>query len=665
MILKHPDLKTIKNSEQTETQFFAVLSYFIRIYITSILFFTSFRIILYLVNIDMAGDDTTILFPLRALLNGLQFDSLIASFIISIPLVALSIIALCNRISKTVIVISNSYLCALYAPLFIISIADIPYFSYSFTHISIAAFGWFEYGSDTTRLLFQEITYYPYLALIFISIIAFTLIIRNYGRKLLQMPTQKMSTKSYKYYIPLTLLIWGICFVGMRGSFQRYPLRVDHAYFSNNSFFNQLGINPSFFLLKSISFKPKTHVNDLMATEKAIALVQKELNIVHPQNDFPLRRDITVENVPQKKRNAVIILLESMAAKYLECEYEGKTLTPYLHELIERSYYFRNFYSAGVHTNNGIVSTLYGYPALFDEHSMGSSPQHYDGLPLTLQKHGYRTLFFLGGNSGFDHMNAFLYTNGFNRIYSQENYPTEKRVNNFGVQDDYLLDFALTKLSETAKEDKPFLATILTVSNHVPYIVPEKYKDAAETNDKRILRFVDDAIKDFMTKASTEAWFENTIFILLGDHGKIFDDISRYEMPLTLNHIPLIVFSKNLLKDSPQIIDSFGNQTDIFPTVMDMLELPYTNNSFGINLLKESRPCVYFVNDNQLGCIDSNFLYIRNLPTKKDILYNLTDNNPQDLFSQEQEIAQKLKDYAVSMIISADGLIKNNRTRVP
>jgi len=391
---------------------------------------------------------------------------------------------------------------------------------------------------------------------------------------------------------------------------------------------------------------------------EAIALAHSELNIVSPPNDFPLNREITPATDGSRRHpNVVIVLLESMATKYLEDE----NITPYIHDLISKSYYFENFYSAGIHTNLGIVSSLYGFPSLFNRHSMSQLPPvHYDGLLRNLKGNGYQTLFFVGGNPAFDHMQSFLLENGFDRIFSQSDYPKEKIKNNFGVQDDYLLQFSLEQLTAMAENDKPFLATIVTVSNHKPYTVPEKYKNSADTEDKQIVCFVDDALKTFMEEAAKQTWYENTVFVLLGDHGRILGT-NRYDMPLDYNRIPLILFSP-MFKDAPRLFSQFGGQVDVFPTIMGLLNIPYTNNSLGIDLLKESRPCIYFTNDNQLGCIDNDFLYIRNLLTQKDILYDLHSESAENILEQQPQACKKLKDYAVSMMVTADYLIKNNLT---
>ena len=78
----------------------------------------------------------------------------------------------------------------------------------------------------------------------------------------------------------------------------------------------------------------------------------------------------------------------------------------------------------------------------------GSVIPTYSGLPTLLKEQGYRTMFFMTHESQYDNMNAFFRTNGFDEIFSQENYPSEKVVNGFGVQDDFLYDYALNHLKK-------------------------------------------------------------------------------------------------------------------------------------------------------------------------------------------------------------------------
>jgi len=395
-----------------------------------------------------------------------------------------------------------------------------------------------------------------------------------------------------------------------------------------------------------------------MSVDNAFLQIRKELKIDPGQDNFSVSREITSQGKVSTP-NIVIILLESMAMNYLDYEGEDGKLMPFLNELISKSYFFENCYSAGVHTNNAVVSTLYGFPALFNKPSM-KYEMRYTGLPTRLREQGYQNLFFITGNPNYDHMNLFLLESGFDRIYSLYDYPEEKIVNNFGIQDDYLLEYGLERLNEAAQNKKPFLAAFLTVSNHSPYIIPPKYQNITGSNDRKIVRFVDDALKTFMENASKQEWFKNTIFVFLGDHGAVLGQ-PKYEIPIEKAHIPLIIYSQ-MFEHTPKRFDSLCGQIDVFPTLLGMTNMPYTNNSLGIDLLKEQRPCAYFVSDNLLGCVNKKHLYVRNVIANTDLLYDLRDAARKNIMQQENTIGQAMKTYSLSMMVAADYLIKNKKT---
>jgi phosphoglycerol transferase MdoB-like AlkP superfamily enzyme len=259
-------------------------------------------------------------------------------------------------------------------------------------------------------------------------------------------------------------------------------------------------------------------------------------------------------------------------------------------------------------------------------------------------------------------MNSFLLDNNFDRIYSLYDYPSKKVVNNFGVQDDFLFEYGITELNEISKKDSPFMATFLTVSNHPPFVVPEKFRDCADTDGKRMIAFADNSLRTFIESASKEAWFQNTIFVILGDHGAVAGQ-QKYDMSISNNHIPCIIYSP-IFDSMPKRIQQYGGQIDVFPTVMGLLNIPYTNNSMGIDLLKEKRSRMFFVSDNRLGCICDEYFYVHNLVlNNSDFLYNIHSEQVENLSEKHPDITADLKNYAVSMIITADYLIKNGKTK--
>ncbi|MBK6966313.1 MAG: sulfatase-like hydrolase/transferase [Bacteroidales bacterium] len=66
----------------------------------------------------------------------------------------------------------------------------------------------------------------------------------------------------------------------------------------------------------------------------------------------------------------VIIIMESMAASKMKRNGNELNLTPFLDSLALSSYYFDSIYTAGIHTFNGVFSTLFSYPAIFRQQPM-------------------------------------------------------------------------------------------------------------------------------------------------------------------------------------------------------------------------------------------------------------------------------------------------------
>lgn len=144
-------------------------------------------------------------------------------------------------------------------------------------------------------------------------------------------------------------------------------------------------------------------------------------------------------------------------------------------------------------------------------------------------------------------------------------------VNHFGVPDDYLFSYALPVLRKHAASGRPFFATLLTISNHPPYVVPAQFQDPQLSPDQQIVRYADHCIGAFMQAVSHEPWAKNTLFVFLGDHGKLIGQ-ADCELPESFNHIPLIMHASWL---KPQERTQFAGQVDVAPTIMGQLRLPY------------------------------------------------------------------------------------------
>lgn len=373
----------------------------------------------------------------------------------------------------------------------------------------------------------------------------------------------------------------------------------------------------------------------------------------------PIARKIENPGQPSRK-NVVLVFMESMSAELLGHFGNPEHLTPFLDSIAVRSLCFNRFFSAGTHTNHAIHSVLYSYPALMKRNSMkGAVIPFFAGLPTILQDNGYRTLFFMTHESQYDNMNGYLRTNGFDRIFAQEDYPQDKVVNSFGVQDDFLYQYALPILTETANEGQPFFAVLLSISNHPPYVIPKDFKTHSNTDEHRIVEFADHALKEFIDEAKQQEWFDNTIFVFVGDHGKIVGT-PRSDMPLSFNHVPLFIYSPSFIE--PRQIQDLGGQVDIAPTILGLLNIDYTDNGFGVNLLQEKRKAAFFTSDDAIGCVNDSLFYIYKPKENQEWLLSQERAIEKGGNIDNPAVCQELREYAFSMLQTAQYLMSNNLT---
>ena len=643
------------------------LRYLLSIHLLGLIFFAAFRLILFLQGYDyLAGENLSILTCLQAFVRGLWLDNVVACYIMILPLITVSICALMGYFGKNLFRGLNLFFSIFYILAFLISAADIPYFAYFFKHINASIFNWFGYTGTTLGLMFGEFSYIVAFVL-FLCISALFIYFLRALRKRTNLDIQRVSPEKFHWRNEwLTLLcsalLIGGCLFGIRGRMGYNPIKVSAAYYCNNTFLNQLGISPAFNLLRSSleASKSENREIELMDDQEAIAIVRRELHIADTLAEVsPIARRIVNTGEPTRQ-NVVLVFMESMSAELMGHFGNPEGVTPFLDTIATQSLCFNRFFSAGTHTNHAIHSTLYSYPALLKRNSMkGAVIPFFAGLPTILQDHGYSTLFFMTHESQYDNMNGYLRTNGFDRIFAQEDYPRDKVVNSFGVPDDFLYQYALPVLTQTAREGKPFFAALLSVSNHPPYVIPEHFKTHSRTDEYRIVEFADHALEEFIDNARREKWFDNTIFVFVGDHGKIVGT-PRSDMPLCFNHVPLFIYSPASI--APCQIDDLGGQVDIAPTLLGLLGIDYTDNGFGVNLLREKRRAICFTSDDAVGCLNDSLFYIYKPKEEQEWLLAHEKGIEKEGEINDNTARQDLREYAFSMLQTAQYLMSNDLT---
>ena len=606
-----------------------------------------------MLNADSAGNAALQSF---AFLHGVWFDNVIACYILILPLAVIFLTDLIGIRSRTPLLFSLRWMQVFMGVAFACSAANIPYFLYFFKNINSSIWNWAEYGATTFCMLLGEPSYYP-------PLIAFAVLLSVFiwlGNKWVKHIRVSEETPSWAQRAGILLTgacCIGLCLFGIRGRRGYNPIKVSAAYYCQDPFLNQLGINPAFNLLTSTldDFRPENAQLNLMDVQEALAKTQQFLQR-HGNEDAPLLYELQPADSITTPRNVVLIFMESMSASLMQTFGQEKKLTPFLDSLFQQSIGFTNCFSAGIHTNHGLYATLYSYPALMYRNLMkGSNIPTYSGLPTALHQAGYHNLFFMTHESQYDNMNAFLRTNGYDEIHSQENYPKEKVVNSFGVQDDYMYDYALEQLDRFNNGSTPFFATLLSISNHPPYVIPDFFTPQTTEAETQIVEYADWALRRFFEQARKKPWYNNTIFVLLGDHGKLVGQAESVN-PRCYNHVPLMIYIPGR---EAEVRHQWALQMDIQPTLLSLLGIRASQHNYGVNLFSSNRPYAFYTADNVICVRDERRFYVYEPATGQEHIY--LDGKPADGTNVD---VSDMRTYLFSMIQSAEYLLHQGKTTV-
>lgn len=318
----------------------------------------------------------------------------------------------------------------------------------------------------------------------------------------------------------------------------------------------------------------------------------------------------------EQKKNVVLITMESFSADFLSYYGNTSNLTPFLDSLATKSIFFTQLYATGNRTVRGLEAVTMGIlPSPGESIIKRRDNKNKFTTGWIFKQKGYQVKYLYGGNAEFDNMNDFFKGNGYDIVDKSSFKPEEISFQNiWGVCDEDMAKKAIKIMNSEYKEGKPFFNHIMTVSNHRPFTYP-----AGAINDSDIIgdgraqgvRYTDYSIKKFFEYAQKEAWYNNTIFVIIADHCA--SSAGKTELPLDKYRIPGMIFAPQGIK--PHNYNQLMSQIDIMPTLFGLLNFNYNSKFFGQDVLKSSYiPRAFiatyqdlgFISDNQLTIINAN-----------------------------------------------------------
>ena len=321
--------------------------------------------------------------------------------------------------------------------------------------------------------------------------------------------------------------------------------------------------------------------------------------------------------------NVIIVLMESMSAKYLtESAGENKTpLTPNLNRFAKNGIFFPNTYATGTRTVRGIEALTISVPPL-----PGMSIVRRNGneniytIGSIFRSKGYITEFIYGGNGFFDNMNYYFKNNGFavtDKLDFAKNEITF--ANAWGVSDEDLFVKTIQRADALNERGEKFFLFALTTSNHRPFTYPEGKIDLPQGNRAGSVKYADYAVGRLVEIAKTKPWFNNTVFVFVADHEA--GSAGKDELNPAEHRIPLIIYAPKLLR--PKTYQKAISQIDALPTLLSLLNFKYESRFFGQDATADNYQTRYFlINYQKVGFVQENTLTLLK-PVKQSDFYKL------------------------------------------
>ena len=293
--------------------------------------------------------------------------------------------------------------------------------------------------------------------------------------------------------------------------------------------------------------------------------------------------------------SVVFIIVESLGRAYAgEGAYLG-SFTPFLDSLMTKSLYWENCLSTSGRTFSVLPSLLASLP--FGEkgfNNLGKKmPDHLSLLSLLKNSAGYATSFYYGGDPEFDQMGNFMKHQGIDKMVGENEFggeyhllPASSQGFSWGYGDHEIFRKYLDDLKSSKTGQR--VDVILTIATHNPFLVPDQqhYNDLFEkrmnvnrlTEDQKkfnrqyraqfaTILYFDESLRYFFKEFSKLKSFENTIFVITGDHRMPEIPINTL---LDRFHVPLVIYSP--LLENGQRFSSVVTHFDVTPSLLALFK---------------------------------------------------------------------------------------------
>ena len=433
----------------------------------------------------------------------------------------------------------------------------------------------------------------------------------------------------------------------------QYPLRWSNAYSLGSDYKANVALNPMQSFFSTLNFRSSKIDTDLI--KKNYSVIADYLTIPSNEQDAQNLQFARIHNPvnnnleASKIKNVVLVICESFSAYKSSMMGNPLNTTPYFNDMKKQGVYFNRAFSPAYGTARGVWAVLTGTPDILEGKTSSRNPLAVDQHTIISDFKNYEKYYFLGGSASWANIRGVL-TNNISdlKIYEQGSYQSSE-INVWGISDK---DLFLEANKTLSKNTKPFFAIIQTADNHRPYTIPADdlkvfvkkivpkdslLKFGFENIDEyNAFRYTDFCIEQFIEAAKKEKYFNETLFVFVGDHGIKGDagsmlPTSFTEQGLTNMHVPLLFYAPSILQ--PKEYSMPVSQIDVLPSIASLCNIAYTNTTMGknvFNTVQQNNNAIFLYDDfnQQIGVLNNEYYYGYQLKNpSKPIFESVVNNN--------------------------------------
>ena len=408
----------------------------------------------------------------------------------------------------------------------------------------------------------------------------------------------RVAMRGSVFFLILLLAVWG-----GRGTLRSGPpLRWGDAFHSQHLFANHLALNGTYTLAKAAMAAKDSSQDEewltAMPVDTALTITRDMLltprDTLLEADEYPLLRRHTPEvRLPQAPKNIVLIIMESFSAPFTGALGPDNGITPEFDKLAAQGLLFERFFSNGTHTHQGMFAIGACFPNLPGYEYLMQQPEgqnQFSGLPTLLKPMGLNDIYIYNGHFAWDNQEGFFRNQGMSRFIGRDDYVNPVFIDaTWGVSDEDMFNRSVEELNRL-DTDQPFFAILQTLSNHTPYALPETLPVEAVSGfgnlDQHLTaqRYSDWALGQFFAKVASAPWFNETLFVIVGDHGfglgRQLSDIGLLRF-----HVPLLLLGPGIQESYGSRSDTVATQVDVVPTIVSLLGKPFVHQCWGRDLL--------------------------------------------------------------------------------